>query len=193
MTDLPARKTAPGWVLMFIGGVVAANWAATQWGQLPVGWGLLVPAGTFFAGFVLVARDMLHRAGGMRWVLAAVAVGCAVSVAAGLIVGSPIPGLSAPRIALASGAAFLVSELLDTCVYSKLRDQRPTSALWLSNTIGAAADTALFLWLSGFGVTWGGFNGQFLAKAVWVSLPAVAIIWAYDRYLASRPRPAVAT
>lgn len=169
------------WLLVFIGGVVAANWAATQWGMVPVGWGLLVPAGTFFAGFVLVARDMLHRTGGLSWVLAAIVAGCAVSVAGGLIVESPIPGLSAVRIAVASGVAFVVSELLDTFVYSRLREKRPTSALCASNTVGAGADTVLFLWLSGFGVTWAGFSGQMLAKAVWVSIPAVAVIWAWDQ------------
>jgi uncharacterized PurR-regulated membrane protein YhhQ (DUF165 family) len=178
---------------MFVGGVVAANWAASQWGLLPVGWGLLVPAGTLFAGVVLVARDLLHRTAGLRWVFAAIAVGCAVSVVAGLLAGSPIPGLSAVRIAVASGAAFALSELLDTGVYARLRERNQAGAMLLSNTAGAAADTLLFLWWSGFGVTWAGFAGQMLAKALWVSVPAVAVIAAADRWLARRAVAACAT
>jgi queuosine precursor transporter len=170
------------WASVFVGGVVAANWAASQYGLIGVGWGLLVPAGTLFAGLVLVARDLLHRAAGLSWVFASIAVGATVSVGMGLVTGSPVPGISAVSIAIASGVAFSLSELADTGVYGPLWERWPVVAMLLSNTVGAAVDTLLFLWLSGFGVSASAFWGQMLAKAVWVSIPAVVAIWVFDRW-----------
>ena len=37
--------------------VVAANWLTDRYGLVPVGFGLLVTAGTFAAGLSLVCRD----------------------------------------------------------------------------------------------------------------------------------------
>lgn len=171
------------WLTVFVAGVVTANWAAAHLGLLHVWFGLLVPAGTLFAGVVLVARDLLHRTAGQswrQWVFTAIAVGAVVSVGLSFYWGSPIPGISAMSIAVASGFAFLFSETADTLVYAPLRESWPYAAMLLSNTIGAAIDTWLFLWWSDFAFTWPAFWGQILVKAVWVSIPCVLAIRGID-------------
>lgn len=123
---------------------------------MPAGFGLLVPAGTYLAGLALGVRDGLHEAGGVRWVLAAVAAGAALSFV-----------VADPRIALASAVAFAVAEVLDLAVYAPLRRRRARLAIVASNAVGAVADTVLFLTASGFGLSWAAVGGQLLVKAVW--------------------------
>jgi len=39
--------------------IFAANWAITQFGLVPVGFGLLAPAGVYFAGLAFTLRDLV--------------------------------------------------------------------------------------------------------------------------------------
>lgn len=129
----------------FIGTVVAANWAINRYGIVPVGFGLYAPAGVYFAGLAFGIRDALQERGGRRWVMAAIAIGGAVSyIVSG---GAAIPGGLMP-IAAASGIAFTLSELADLTVYTPLRRNHWPSAVVLSNAVGAVFDSALFLWLA---------------------------------------------
>lgn len=62
--------------------------------------------------------------------------------------------LASPRIALASGSAFLVAQLLDTTVFNRLRRQAWWRAPLAASLMGSAIDTALFFSLAfsaGFG------------------------------------------
>ena len=70
-------------------------------------------------------------------------------VVAGFVVAVVLSALLAtPRIAIASGSAFLVAQLLDVAVFNRLR----TAAWWrapaVSSLIGSAVDTALFFSLA---------------------------------------------
>lgn len=142
--------------VLFTGTVVGANVLTSHYGMVPAGFGLLVAAGTYTAGLALGIRDALHDAAGTRWVLAAIAVGAALSWV-----------LGDDRIAAASGVAFAVAEILDLMVYVPLRDRQWHLAVAASNTVGAFADTALFLAIAGFSLTWSAVGGQLLVKAVW--------------------------
>lgn len=159
--------TLAGYILT----IFAANWAITAFGVVPVGFGLLAPAGVYFAGLAFSLRDALQETLGRRWVIAAILIGALVSA-----------GLSA-QLALASGLAFLFSELADYMVYTPLRQRSWLGAVVASNTVGAIVDSALFLWLA-FG------SLQFLAGQVvgklWMTALAVALILAWRR-LAARP------
>lgn len=148
----------------FVASVVAANIVTSNWGLVAAGFGLLVPAGTYCAGLALSLRDAVHRWAGVRWVWAAIAVGTALSYL-----------MADARIAIASGVAFAVSEALDLFVYTSLRERGWRRALVASNIVGAVADTLLFLWLSGFGVTGHAVGGQLLVKAVWVTGTALVL------------------
>lgn len=124
--------------------VVAANWLILHVGTpiaggthvLPVGFGLVAPSGTYVAAFVLVLRDLVQRTSGRLFGLAVIAVGIAVTAA------------MSPRIALASGAAFALGELLDFAVYTPLSG-RLSLALVASCAAGAVLDSLTFLVLAG--------------------------------------------
>lgn len=130
--------------LTLLSTLVAANALTASLGLIAVG-PLQVTAGTLVAGFALLARDWVQEAGGRRWVLAAVVAGAALSAAL------------SPALALASGVAFLVAELADWAVYSRLRESSWTWAALASNAVGAVLDSMIFLAIAGFPLsgTWG--------------------------------------
>lgn len=154
----------------FVATVYAANWALTRWGVVPIGFGLHAPAGVFFAGLGFMLRDLLHEVGGHPWVIGAIVTGALLSYLLGA--SATIPG-GHVSIALASGCAFLLSELADLSVYSPLRDRTKAGAVGLSQVAGAAVDSALFLWLAFGSVAL--FWGQFWGKTLMV-LPVVAAL-----------------
>src|SRR4051812_20601447 len=99
--------------------VVAANWAINRWGVVPVGFGLMAPAGVYFVGLAFTLRDIAQEALGRLAILAAIALGAVLSYV--VTVGNPAipaPGFPTPaRLALASALAFGLSELADFSVY----------------------------------------------------------------------------
>lgn len=145
-------------VAAYVGTVLLANVVTSQFGLVTAGFGLLVPAGTYTAALALSLRDAVQEFAGRSWVWIGIAAGTVLSVL-----------VADGRIALASGAAFALSEFLDMMVYSRLRERSWRLALVSSNAVGSVADTVLFLWLSGFGLTASAVGGQVLVKAVWVT------------------------
>lgn len=149
----------------FLAAIVAANYATSRHGLIPVGFGLVATAGTFFAGATFVLRDLVHDLAGRWFVVALIATGAGLSFL-----------LSDPRIALASGVAFLLSELVDMLVYVPLRQRgHYIRAALASNTVGAFVDTVLFLAIAGFPI-WSSVPGQMLAKLT-VTAAVVVIVW----------------
>lgn len=144
----------------FVGLVVASNWLTARYGLV----GGLVTAGTFTAGLVLAARDAVRETAGVWASLACIAVGVAVSAV-----------MAGPVLALASGAAFAISELVDTAIYEPLRRRSKTRALAWSNLAGSVVDSLAFLWLAGFAI-WPSIGGQVAVKwTVCVALPLLVI------------------
>jgi uncharacterized PurR-regulated membrane protein YhhQ (DUF165 family) len=82
-------------------------------------------------------------------------------------------GLVAPAFALASGAAFLVSEAADFAVYTPLERRTWLGAVALSNTVGLLLDSWLFLTLAFGSLAF--FWGQVVGKA-WMTLLAVGLL-----------------
>ncbi|WP_337996958.1 queuosine precursor transporter [Oleispirillum naphthae] len=64
--------------------------------------------------------------------------------------------VATPRIAFASGSAFLVAQLLDVFVFNRLRKESWWKAPLASSVIGSAIDTTLFFSLAfaGSGLPW---------------------------------------
>lgn len=122
----------------------------------------------------LVLRDALHEAGGWRWVIAAIALGGALSAA-----------VAPPALVVASVTAFVLSELADFAVYAPMRRKGLALAVLASGVIGAFVDSALFLWLAFGSLDY--VEGQVLAKvyasgAVAVLLAARARCWLGHRW-----------
>lgn len=144
----------------FVGLVVASNWLTARYGLL----GGAVAAGTFTAGLVLAARDAVRESAGIWASYACIAAGVTASAL-----------MASPQLALASGAAFGLSELVDAAIYERLRQAGKTRALAASNAVGAAVDSCLFLTLAGFPL-WPALPGQIGVKwAVAVALPLLAV------------------
>lgn len=149
--------------LLYLATIVAANLAITHVGLVPVGFGLLAPAGVYVAGLAYTLRDLTQDALGRRWTIAAILVGAALSAL-----------LTGPALGLASGIAFLASELLDMAVYTPLRRRHWLGAVAASNVVGFVADSALFLTLAFGSLEF--LPGQLVGKAT-MTLGAVAVLW----------------
>jgi uncharacterized PurR-regulated membrane protein YhhQ (DUF165 family) len=148
----------------YIATIIAANWAIARFGFWPVGFGLMAPAGVYFVGLSFTLRDLVQEYLGRRWTIVAILVGAAVSA------------LISPQFALASGIAFLLSELADFAVYTPLRERNWLLAVGLSNTVGLIADSCLFLWMAFGSLDF--LTGQVVGK-LWMTLLAVAVLWAW--------------
>lgn len=165
--DDHARAIGLAAVALYIGTIFAANWAIERYGTVPVGFGLMAPAGVYFAGLAFTLRDITHDTLGRRWVLAAIVTGAALSA------------WVSTDFALASGVAFLFSELFDFAVYTPLRDRHWLGAVALSNVVGLIADSVLFLWIAFGSLEF--LSGQIVGKA-WMTLAAVAVLAVWRRY-----------
>jgi len=149
-------------VAAYVGTIFAANWAIVTFGPVSVGFGLVAPAGVYFAGLAFTLRDLAQEELGRAWVVAAILVGAGISA------------FVSPQFALASGTAFLVSELADFAVYTPLRRKTWLGAVAASNTVGLVADSVLFLILAFGSLAF--LPGQIVGKA-WMTLLAVAVLW----------------
>lgn len=150
----------------FIGCILAANYVTTRYGMVPVGFGLVATAGTYLAGLSFILRDAVQDTAGKVATLAVIAVGAALSFL-----------VSAPFIALASGVAFLLSEVGDLVVYTPLRERGYVRAAVASNIVGALIDTIAFLAIAGFPVT-ASLPGQMVGKLM-VTLVVIVLLVAY--------------
>ena len=159
-------------LLGYVATIFLANWAIEQFGLVPVGPGLVAPAGVYFAGVALTLRDVIHRHLGRRWVVAAVLAGALLTL------------LVSARFAVASATAFLISELADLSVYEPLRRRGWLPAVAFSNAVGLVVDSVVFLWLAFGSLSF--LSGQVLAKA-WTTLAAIAVIGAVRATSRSRP------
>lgn len=144
--------------------IAAANWLTTRYGLIPMGFGLTATAGTYAAGAALLLRDVVQDVCGWRWVLAGIGAGAALTA------------LTSPALAVASTVAFLLAEVLDTAVYTPLRDRGWARAALASGIVGAVADTYAFLALAGFPLTTQTVGGQLVGKTVWATLLPVLIV-----------------
>jgi len=150
----------------YIAVIVLANWAIQAFGVVPVGFGLAAPAGVYFAGLAFTLRDLTQEQLGRRWTIGAILAGAAISA------------FIAPMFAVASGLAFLLSELADFAVYTPLRERNWLAAVGLSNTVGLTIDSALFLTLAFGSLEF--LPGQIVGK-LWMTLLAVGVLWVFRR------------
>jgi len=163
-------------LMAFLACIPAANWLIGHIGTtcvpngpclVPVGFGLMAPSGVLVIGVALVLRDFVQRELGAWWTMAAILAGAAMSA-----------GVAPPALVVASGAAFLLSELADMAVYTPLRVRRFGLAVLASGIVGAAVDSAVFLWLAFGSLTY--LEGQIVGK-LWASLAAFVILSALRR------------
>lgn len=158
----------------YIATIFGANWAISTFGLVPVGFGLLAPAGVYFAGLAFTFRDLTQDSLGRRWTFAAILIGAGLS------------GFLSGPLAIASGLAFLVSETADLLVYTPLKEHHWLSAVALSNTVGLVIDSALFLMLAFGSLDF--LAGQVVGKLEMTTL-AVLVLWGVRAVSERRNQP----
>ncbi len=169
---MSVRNEGYAYLVAFILTIPAANWMIGNVGAvcpenspclIPVGFDVMAPSGVIMVGLALVLRDLVQRRLGKLWALGAIVVGALLSA------------LIAPRaLVLASGAAFLVSELADFAVYTPLQKKRLVLAVFMSGVVGLVVDSILFLQLAFGSLDF--LSGQIIGKT-WMIVLALPIIW----------------
>ena len=169
---MSVRNEGYAYLVAFILTIPAANWMIGNVGTvcpenspclIPVGFGIMAPSGVIMVGLALVLRDLVQRRLGKLWALGAIVAGALLSA------------LIAPRaLVLASGAAFLVSELADFAVYTPLQKKRLVLAVFMSGGVGLVVDSILFLQLAFGSLDF--LSGQIIGKT-WMIVLALPIIW----------------
>lgn len=96
---------------------------------------LTYAAFTFPVAFLVT--DLTNRLFGAAAARKVVFAGFAVAVLVSII-------LASPRIAIASGSAFLISQLLDVSIFDRLRSGQWWRAPLVSSMVGAVVDTFIF-------------------------------------------------
>lgn len=164
MNRRPLYATA--YAAAFVGCILAANHVTTEFGRVPVWFGLTATAGTYFAGLAFVLRDNLQDALTRPGTTPPLTPAAGKNVTRAVILAGAVLSfvVSAPAIAFASAAAFGVSEMLDLAVYSPLRDRGGyVRAGTASNIVGTVVDSLVFLTIAGFPL-WESLPGQIVGK-----------------------------
>lgn len=123
------------WVAAYIWSVVLVNAMFVVLSPFHIG-GAVLTWGTFIVGATFILRDFAQREVGHRVLWATLA-------------GTAITALMSPGLALASGVAFLASELADWAVFSRWHGSF-RSRVVASSLVGAPLDSAVFLAMAGF-------------------------------------------
>ena len=119
--------------VLYIALIVAVNYAFTQVSPITLPDGTVWSPVSLIVGFVFVVRDFAQREIGHR-VLLAMLAGAVLSYF-----------MADPFVAVASAAAFAVSELADWTVYSFTKRSLSQRILY-SSALGAPIDSVVFLY-----------------------------------------------
>ncbi len=107
--------------------------------------------GAFTYPFAFLITDLTNRMYGAKQARKVVFVGFCVGILCSFI-GTQIIGEFGPlvtlRIAIGSGCAFLVAQLIDITIFDRLRKNKWWKAPLISTIIGSSIDTALFFTIS---------------------------------------------
>jgi uncharacterized PurR-regulated membrane protein YhhQ (DUF165 family) len=156
-------------VVVVAGSNVAVQYPINDW----LTWGALTYP------FAFLVTDLTNRRFGPQEARRVAYVGFALGVLLSI-------ALAGPRIALASGTAFLTAQLLDIWVFDRLRRLRWWQAPLVSSGLASIWDTAVFFTLAFAGtglpwVTWGlGDLGAKFAMALLLLLPFRALMGPRD-------------
>jgi len=97
--------------------------------------------GAFAYPFAFLVTDLANRRFGPAGARRVVYAGFVAAVALSAV-------LATPRIAIASGSAFLAAQLLDVAIFQRLRDRAWWLPPFVSSVVSSALDTAIFFSLA---------------------------------------------
>jgi uncharacterized PurR-regulated membrane protein YhhQ (DUF165 family) len=142
----------------------------------PAHLGDILTWGAFTYPFAFLVSDLTNRHDGPNR--------ARLVVLAGFVVGLALSfWLSTPRIAIASGSAFLIGQLLDIAVFQRLRNRYWLIPPLSASLFGSLLDTAIFFTLAfapafavidlGFGMA----DGSLGFPAPWLGIGAEVPLW----------------
>ena len=160
-------------ILSFIMGVVVLS--SNYLVQFPIKYyGLeeILTYGAFSYPVAFLITDLANRSYGKLVARKIVYIGFAIGVSFTLLFSTNFADLISVRIAIGSGTAFLVAQLLDVQIFDKLRKKKWFIAPITSSFIGSTVDTFLFFSISFYatGIPWVTLSLGDLAVKIFVAL-----------------------
>ena len=144
-------------ILSFLMGavVLASNYLV----QFPIKYyGLeeILTYGAFSYPIAFLITDLANRSFGKIVARKIVYIGFAIGISFTLLFSTNFTDLISIRIAIGSGTAFLIAQLLDVQIFDKLRKKEWFVAPLTSSLIGSTIDTFIFFSISfyGTGIPW---------------------------------------
>ena len=128
--------------------------------------------GAFTYPIAFLITDLANRSYGKLDARKIVYTGFIIGIAFTLFFSTNFSDLISVRIAIGSGTAFIVSQLLDVQIFDKLREKEWFVAPLTSSFIGSVVDTFLFFSISfyGTGIAWVTLSVGDLAVKIFVAL-----------------------
>ena len=128
--------------------------------------------GAFSYPVAFLITDLANRSYGKIIARKIVYIGFAIGISFTLLFSTNFADLISVRIAIGSGTAFLVAQLLDVQVFDKLRKKKWFVAPLTSSFIGSTVDTFLFFLISFYatGIPWFTLSLGDLAVKIFVAL-----------------------
>ena len=159
--------------LSFLMGVVVLS--SNYLVQFPINYyGLeeILTYGAFSYPIAFLITDLANRSFGKLVARKIVYVGFVVGIAFTLLFSTNFADLISIRIAIGSGTAFMIAQLLDVQIFDKLRKKKWFVAPLTSSFIGSTVDTFLFFSISfyGTGIPWFTLSLGDLAVKIFVAL-----------------------
>ena len=156
----------------FMGLVVLASNYLVQFPIKYYGLDQLLTYGAFSYPIAFLITDLANRSYGKIAARKIVYFGFVIGICFTLFFSTNFDDLISVRIAIGSGSAFLVAQLLDVQVFDKLRKKRWFIAPLTSSLIGSTVDTFLFFSISFYatGVPWVTLSLGDLAVKIFVAL-----------------------
>ena len=128
--------------------------------------------GAFTYPIAFLITDLANRSYGKLVARKIVYIGFIIGISFTLFFTTNFSDLISVRIAIGSGTAFIVSQLLDVQIFDKLRKKEWFVAPLTSSFIGSVVDTFLFFSISfyGTGIAWVTLSAGDLAVKIFVAL-----------------------
>ena len=139
-----------------MGAVVLASNYLVQFPIKHYGLEEILTYGAFSYPIAFLITDLANRSFGKIVARKIVYIGFAIGISFTLLFSTNFTDLISIRIAIGSGTAFLVAQLLDVQIFDKLRKKEWFVAPLSSSLIGSTIDTFIFFSISfyGTGIPW---------------------------------------
>ena len=140
----------------FMGVVVLSSNFLVQFPVNYYGLNEILTYGAFSYPIAFLITDLANRSYGKNVARKIVYLGFLIGILFTLFFATNYTDLISIRIAIGSGSAFLVAQLIDVQIFDKLRKNRWYIAPLVSSSIGSIVDTFLFFSIAffGTGVPW---------------------------------------